>query len=1065
MNILEDNINKLYQLCEINIQENWHYFNGDLENIDRIDPLNWQRVNLNKKKYITFDRDRKICWLAQIITIPFQLQGYSLIGLNLRLCLTWWAEDVKIYIDGKLVGAGDLFDCTMRILLTESVMPHQEILVAVRLVSPKHDIGALMRSKCLYESDYAPEAIDPSFVANELTVIKNYLTNFAPEKLDLLKTAIKSIAWDAVSDRSLFHQSLQQLRNTLLPFSDIIKERSFSLLGHAHLDMAWLWETQETWIAAQNTFTSVLNLQKDFSQLTFCHSSPALYAWIEANRPDLFAAIQIAVTEEKWELVGGMWVEPEVNIIGGESIVRQLLYGQTYFQAKFNRISRVAWLPDSFGFTWQLPQFFQQAGIEYFATGKLHWNDTTKFPYGCFNWESPDGTQLFTSMLPPCVAGVMDINPVTMTDYGIDWEKQTGLQDIFWIPGVGDHGGGPTRDMLEVGERWHNSPFFPRMRFTQAGEYLQQIKAQLKTIPVWKDELYLEFHRGCYTTHAQQKHFNRQCENLLYQAELFTTIASLIVPEGGNIAQSFPIMKVKNKYKKTYRDCQVEIESIWKKVLFNQFHDILPGTSIGEVFIEVNRDWQEVIEIGTEILQSALRDISNRIAIPKAPIDNAKPLIVFNPLNWQRSELVALPLSTNQACIYDMAGKQLPTQTKLGLRELTEEKGKGKKKEILFLAENIPSVGYKLFWIVEDKEGKKDIETIESRSLKAVLTRSNFALENNYIRVNIEPETGDISSIFDKHQQQEILKGAGNQLQAFTDKGQYWDAWNIDPNYREHPLEPTQLKSIVRLDCGELQQSIRVVRTINNSTFTQDYILQQNSPILKIETIVDWQETHVLVKVAFPLNLTADSVNYEIPCGTIERTTKPETNAEKAKWEIPALRWADLTDLDRNYGVSLLNDCKYGYDANPQQLRLTLLRSPRWPDGSADKGIHHFTYAIYPHQGNWKEAKTVRKGYELNLPLQAVILNEIKTEKEQPLVTTGKFIDLGAENLMLMAFKPAETEGFILRCYEAHGERVDLELENSLGLNIDDRVDLLERKINLTTEIAPWQIASFKLDH
>jgi alpha-mannosidase len=1043
MNLIGDAINKLFQLGEVSIHANWYYWHGEVDNIDRLNFDNWQRVSLNEKGYITFDRGRQVCWLAQKIVVPSQLQNYPLSGLNLRLCLTWWAEDAKVFVDGKLIAAGDLFDSTIRLLLSGSVECDQEFIVAIRLVSPQHDIGALMQSRCIYESDYIADAIDPCFVANELKVVKKYLENFAPDRLDILKVAIKNIAWDKVENRSIFDRSLQQLRKDILPFSNIIKERNFSLLGHAHLDMAWLWEVPETWIAAQNTFTSVLNLQQDFSQLTFCHSSPALYEWIEQNRPDLFASIQIAVKQEKWEVVGGMWIEPEVNIIGGESIVRQLLYGQNYFQAKFDNISKIVWLPDSFGFTWQLPQLLKQAGIDYFVTGKLHWNDTTKFPYGCFNWESPDGTQLFTSMLPPCVAGVMDTNPDIMTDYSVDWEKQTGLKDIFWIPGVGDHGGGPSKDMLEVGERWQNSPFFPQIQFTKAEAYLKRIENQLTDTPVWRDELYLEFHRGCYTTHAEQKRFNRQCENLLYRTELYATIACLLDEEGVHRTHSFPTMNDGIKHKKTYQECQAKIETIWKKVLFNQFHDILPGTSITEVFTKANRTWCEAIAMGEKILQEALESIVDRIVIPAPPLDNAKPVVIFNPLNWQRSEYIALPLSDRFLSIYDSEGGKIPSQILASGQE------------IIFLANDIPSVGYKLFWLVAGDIWEEKQNTNP--------TPIDYILENELIRVEIDRETGSIASIFDKLQGLEILRDAGNQLQAFTDKGQYWDAWNIDPNYQQHLLEPLKLKLIEYLDFGELQQTIHTVLTINDSTFTQDYILQQNSPILTIKTTVDWQETHILIKASFPLNLEADTVNYEIPCATIQRTTKPETEADKAKWEVPALRWADLTDLDRNYGISLLNDCKYGYDANFQQLRLTLLRSPRWPDAEADKGIHHFTYAIYPHQGDWKEARTVRKGYELNLPLQALVIDEIATTTERFLPTTGNFIDLGSENLILMAFKRAETDGFILRCYEAHGEKVEWELENSLGLTIDDRVDLLEQSINKSSAIEPWQVVSFKL--
>ncbi|MFM7439052.1 MAG: alpha-mannosidase, partial [Snowella sp.] len=272
-----------------------------------------------------------------------------------------------------------------------------------------------------------------------------------------MTTALTKIDWEKVRNRRQFDRSLANLRQTLQPLATNLKKRSIHLLGHAHLDMAWLWPVAETWEVAQRTFTSVLNLQKDYPNLTFCHTTPALYAWIEKNRPDLFEAIQQAIKAKSWEIVGGMWVEPEVNLVAGESLVRQLLYGQHYYQEKFGAIAKIAWLPDSFGFTWQLPQILQQSGIDYFVTGKLHWNDTTKFPYGAFWWESPDGTKLLTVMSPPNVAGVMDTNPIVMTNYAIAWESQTGFSDIFWLPGVGDHGGGPTRDMLEVQQRWQQS--------------------------------------------------------------------------------------------------------------------------------------------------------------------------------------------------------------------------------------------------------------------------------------------------------------------------------------------------------------------------------------------------------------------------------------------------------------------------------------------------------------------------------------------------------------------------------------------------------------------------------
>ncbi len=1141
-------------------------------------------------------------WLGQHLVVPHDLQGYPLAGLALRLALTWWAEDAQIFVNGQLVQEGDLFDSSTRVLLSEAVLPGEEIAVALRLVSPGHDIGALMGSSCVYEST---DSIDPGFVADELAVLQKYLEAFEPEKLDILAAAVAEINWDAVSQqeefgpsRSVrFARSLSSLRQTLQSKiqnppagrSPIAKRASESrsvrvsapparrtakskihLLGHAHLDMAWLWTVSETWEVAQRTFESVLKLQQEFPDLTYCHSTPALYAWIEKYRPDLFSAIKQQIAAGRWEVVGGMWVEPDLNLINGESIVRQVLYAQRYVHRKFGQLTTVAWVPDSFGFCWQLPQILKQGGLEYFVTQKLHWNDTTKFPYGAFWWRSPDGTQIFSLMSPPNTAGIMDTNPIKMASYAVDWETQTHLKDAFWLPGVGDHGGGPTRDMLQVAKRWQQSPFFPDLEFTTAVNYLSSVKGrwsqelkpeisnqssnlqpsnlQLSTPInlqpstfenlVWNDELYLEFHRGCYTTHADQKRWNRHCEGLLYQAELFASLASLIT--GGN----YP---------------KLELEDAWKKVLFNQFHDILPGTSIPEVFVEANEAWQQVEQVGLEILEASLKAIASQIALPPPPHPDAQPIIVFNPLNWKRSELVAVsfqgtgnreqqkvksqksksrsPIPNSQSPsqsleasweIYDLSGQKIPSQ-------LTEES------TLLFLAKDIPSVGYRFFWLCP----------LPMPHVPCPMPHApeDFVLENEFLRVVVDPDTGDLSSVFDKIHQREVLSGPGNQLQAFQDSGQYWDAWNIDPNYAQHPLPPTQLKSIQWIERGVLHRRLRVVRQLGESQFCQDYILDTESPILKIATTVDWQERHVLVKAAFPLNLEVNHATYEIACGAIQRPTRPQTPVEKAKWEVPALRWADLSDfsspiaqqgiaanilesgletigqnqspsdstssssiqnpkparrtlaqpdavqsdseageriaerarqrstrstdgkIQNGYGVSLLNDCKYGYDAQSSRVSLTLLRSPCWPDPEADRGIHQFTYALYPHSGSWQSGGTVRRGYELNLPL--IVLNSplVGAYDDKPLQPIGRLLDLQAENLILMALKQSEDapQQWILRCYECHGNSAKLSLESDLRLAIANPVDLLERSTNTsdplpneqTFSIPPWKIATF----
>ena len=1048
MTTIEQTIAKLRQLVQLKVQHSWRDITllnivSLSSSLAKVNLSSCQTAPVNEKGYIAFAKGQTI-WLAQKITVPQTLEGYPIAGLSLRMILTWWADSARVFINGKLVQEGDLFDSSARVLITENAIPGREYLITLCLVSPHHDIGALMRSHLLYEKLDSCD-LDPGLVADELSVLSKYVSKFAPEHLKVLTAELDKFDWHNIDDADKFGYDLTQLRSSLLPLAKDIKRRCFNLLGHAHLDMAWLWTTDETYEVAERTFKSVLNLQQDFPALTFGHTSPALYQWIEINRPQLFEQIQDAVRLNKWEILGGMWIEPETNLVSGESLIRQLLYGQEYYRDKFGKISQVAWLPDSFGFTWQLPQIMQQCGIEYFVTGKLHWNDTTKFPHGCFWWESPDGTRMLTLMSPPNVTGVMDTNPITMADYAIAWEAQTGLEEIFWLPGVGDHGGGPTRDMLEVAAKWHNSPFFPEIKFSTATDYLEKISNSSdrhvnnspSSFPVWQDELYLELHRGCYTVHAEQKKFNRYCERLLYEAELWLSVATLLYRDRLDSQPLFPIMnRIIEKAGLCQGDEQQLIEIAWKKVLFNQFHDILPGTSIPKVFTEANRDWETAIEIGENVRKSALLAIAENIDLSKAPPD-AKPLVVFNSLNWRRSQVVTITASKHYR-VLDLQGNLIPYQTE--------------SEQLMFSAEDIPGVGYRVYWLVEDK-----LEADSNNS------DEQFILENDYIKAIVDRHTGNLNSIYDKNARREILAEPAS-LQAFTDKGQYWDAWNIDPEYEQKQLDEPKLKSITWLEAGTIRQKIRVVKQLNRSEFIQDYILENHSPILKVANTVDWQETHVMVKAAFNLNLQSETATYEIPCGAIERSTQPQTAAERAKWEVSGLNWADLTDREQNYGVSLLNDGKYGYDARSNCLRLTLLRSSVWPDPQSDRGIHHFTYAIYPHQHSWKEAKTVQKGYELNTPLQTVsIANNFSDRNSGQLPPQSELLNLSADNLILMALKISSRE-IIMRCYEAYGESAQLELRSDLNLQLDSVTNCLETDtIQANNKIEPYKIKTLKL--
>lgn len=1048
---LQQSIDQLRQLSQKNILSQWQLVNQEEEFSGLLNPTllsGGKPVELNAKNQIIWPKGKQIIWLYQSLVIPETLDGYSMAGLSLKLALTWWAENVQIFVNGKLVQSGDLFDSSPRVLITPESKIGESFHLALRLVSPGHDQGALMRSLLIYESTDSAK-IEPGFIADAVEVAAKICCRLHPQNLEKLNSALEQINWEAFSQAESFNLSLLSCYQALANLS-ITKKLHLFLLGHAHLDLAWLWPTSETWQVAQNTFESALNLSQDFPYLTFCHTTPALYEWIEEHRPDLFSKIQTQVKTGNWEIVGGMWVEPELNVIGGESIARQILYGQRYFKEKFGHYSAIAWLPDTFGFCATLPQFLRQGQIQYFVTQKLRWNDSTQFPHGFFQWQAPDGTQILSFMSAPIGEG---FDPLKITQYALDWQQQTGSDSAFWLLGVGDHGGGPTRDMLEIADRWQKSPVFPNVQFVKAGDYLKGLESELnpQTLPVWQDELYLEFHRGCYTTHADQKRLNRQCEILLYQVEVLSCLTAVLAEK------AYP---------------QVEIEKLWKQVLFNQFHDILPGTSIPEVFHEANLRWQQVLEQGQQLREEALDTIASRLTLPPFPHPQALPLLLWNPLPWERSQVLSVQLPETHSW-------QILTLQGIELSSFWGEDGKTK-----FVVEGVPGMGYTVVWavpaeaesietaLIASEEGEKKIQK-EQHTSRNVQQKGDFCqinsldpkdwiLDNHLLRVEINPETGEIAQCFDYSMQQDILtKPQGNQLQFFQDQGQYWDAWNIDPNYPDYPLSPAQLIDIKWLECSPVRQAIQTTLKFNQSTFWQTYELTAQSPYLAIHTQVDWQEKHTLVKAAFPLTIQSNFATYEIPCGAIARPTHPQTPQEKAKWEVPALSWADLSD--GNGGVSLINNCKYGYDCQGSQLRLTLLRSPQWPHENADMGRHEFSYALYPHGGSWQKAATPRQSAEFNQPIAVKILSTLPKTSQLP--AQFKFLQLDSVNLMITALKKAEEgEDFILRCYESGGEEASVHVTSEGQWHLHPSLDLLETPQTTDTSLTltPWQLATFK---
>ena len=929
------------------------------------------------KPMVAFLQCEENIHLKQVWQVPESYAGLSIIGSTIRLNLIWWVDICEVWINGNKVQEGDLFDQKCRILLTNDAEPLDEFILEIKLNSPKHDIGALQLSELIFE--YLRQPCDPDQLAIELEILQTYIPIFTRHQVDLqpLETAanrlINLFAMSASNTSESLFEQLAEIRKPLLQYSEFLKQRQIYMLGNSHIDVAWLWAIAETKDAMQRTFTSALNLQEHYPELIFNQSTAVSYQWMEREYPELFARIQSAVAEGKWELIGGMWVEPDGNLPSGESLIRQILYGQEYFREKFNREVKIAWLPDTFGFHWQIPQILIKSGFEAFVTQKLMWNDTNKFPHQIFWWEGVDGSRIFTYFSNEIGLG---LEPVAIAKYLAIQEEKHDIPETAWLYGVGDHGGGPTADMLDMGRKWADSPLFFEMQPRTLEDFLLNLKEKLpEDLPVWQDELYLEFHRGTFTSKAEQKRQNRQVEVLIGNAEKYSAIAALIT----NIA--YP---------------QVQLENAWQGLLLNQFHDILPGTSISDVFDDADRTWTEAREICDRLLPQSIQENTN--------------LQAWNFLNWQRSQLIKKPDGS-----------------------------------FCWLA-NIPSFGFTELESVGISESNEPL-SITSDSEK-------FYLENRYLKVEVELKTGLIAQIFDKRSQKAILQSPST-LQFFEDKGQYWDAWNIDPNYESKKLESTTLESIEISKNSSLQISVCTVQKFRNSTFIQEIQLSAFEPFITVENWVDWQEEYTLVKVAFPVNWRSPYATYEIPMGTIQRSTLGETPETKAKWEVPSQYWADISsenvvapqEQQHSLGLAVLNDSKYGYDAKPDCLRLTLLRSPNWPCPNSDRGHHEFTYRLVPHQGDWHEANIVQLAQELNNPL-VLHCSPIPTKEHS-------YLQVSAPNIILSAFKRSQDQsGWVMRFYEAHGQTTEAEIEISLNLLQAENIwecDLMENKNALLT--------------
>jgi len=775
-------------------------------------------------------------------------------------------------------------------------------------------------------------------------------------------------------------------------------ELKTTAVGHAHLDTAWLWPLHETVRKCARTFSSQIQLIEKYPNYVFGASQPQHYVYIKEYYPELYRKVKKKVAQGRIEIQGGMWVEADCNLISGESMVRQILYGKNFFKNEFDIEVRNLWLPDVFGYSAALPQILQKSGINYFVTQKISWNQFNRFPHHTFIWRGIDGSEVLTHF-PPEDNYNSDLKPEAVINARNNFEESAFIDEFLTLFGIGDGGSGPTEEMIESGLRQANLEGTPRVQFDHAQRMLDRLEDHRDKLPIWVGELYLELHRGTLTTQAYNKKMNRFLELKLREIEILYSLCPL---------QKYPSEK---------------LDTIWKKVLLHQFHDIIPGSSIPPVYEDSRLVYEELFEETNDLVQQ-----TGALLIK----ENAQKLTLFNTLSFSYKRPVTLPGEWNGYKISRDDGAELLSQNENG--------------QTVILTELPPLSAVTL----QKSAGSK-------REQAAVL-RDNSILENSLIRYEFD-QKGALMRIFDKEESKEILRpeGRGNLFALYEDRPVNWDAWDIDIYYENQLLEHPTFVNRKGLPCGPVRQGIEQELKIGNSLISQKIYLSSNSKRIDFDTSVNWYEDHKMLRVSFEVDIRSDTATYEIQYGHVRRNTHRNTSWDLAKFEVVGHRFADLSD--RDYGVALLNDCKYGYKIHDNVIDLNLLRAPSNPDPTADRGEHGFAYCLFPHRDEMIAADVYSEAAQLNQP-PAIFSGGSDFPVNFP-------VKLDSEDIILEVLKKAENDdSLIVRLYEPYGKstRTKLYILNEV-LEINE-TDLLEnpiKRLKLSNKSVDLQFNAFEI--
>ena len=759
----------------------------------------------------------------------------------------------------------------------------------------------------------------------------------------------------------------------------------FYAIGNSHLDLAWLWPMQETYRKTARTFAAQLRLLEEYPDYVYIQSQPASYEMCRQYYPELFERIKAAVKEGRWIADGGMWVEPDTNMSSGEALIRQLLYGKKYYKEVLGVESHTLWLPDTFGYSCALPQILKGCDVQYLVTQKIFWsyNEGDKFPYHYFKWQGIDGSAV-TAFLPTSYTYY-----TTPTEANKVWKNRTQKRDLeaFLFPyGYGDGGGGPTRDYVEYVERQKDLEGSVKMKHASPQQFFEEMDAQGGPANTYRGELYFSAHRGTYTSQAAVKRNNRKAELALREMEIW---ASLAMEKG---VSEYPTEAA---------------ERLWKELLLHQFHDILPGSGIKEIYVEARERVGAVIEEA-----GSWKDL-----LVKTLTDDENGCSVFNSLSFERTALVKLPD---------------------GSRQLVK----------------LPPMGAKP---VKDA-------AIEAPSVVLSETADGFVLENGLVTCVVS-HRGEIVSFKIEGSEREFAAGAMNRFRFFKDVPRLFDAWDIDSNYVDQEVEGLRNISVTIGEVSPLSASLLVKGEIGESLIEQEIVLEAASKRVEFRTKVDWRELHRLLKVAFPVNVYTDNVINEIQFGYVERPVHRSKLYDKDRFEVCNHRYSALAD--GSHGAAILNESKYGMSANGNSMELTLLRAAASPEMRADNGVHEFTYAFTAFEGSFAESDVVKQGLELNVPPVVAegnveAFSAFALSADNIILDSVKAAEDGSGDLILRLYESKRCDTFATLCTalsvkEACAANMLEEKGEALSL------ETLEKGAALKLHFGPFEIKTLRL--